>query len=278
MRLLSVVLWILLSATPAMGQVSFGIGISVPGVSIGINVPAYPDLVRVPGYPVYYAPRLGSNLFFYDGMYWVFQGDNWYASSWYNGPWGLVAPEVVPVYVLRIPVRYYRNPPPYFRGWQRDAPPRWGDHWGHDWEQHRSGWDRWDRRSAPAPAPLPIYQRQYSGNRYPSGEQQPVLHARNYRYQPHEPVVKQHYEEHAIHAPPPAQRGQQRAPVERSPRQQDARPSPPPQQERPPEQDPRRKAHQETTQGKGAAHESGRGKDQEKEREKGEDRGPERNK
>jgi len=62
-----------------MGQVS--VGIALPGVSIGINVPVYPELVRVPGYPVYYAPQLGANFFFYDGMYWVYQGDDWYASS-----------------------------------------------------------------------------------------------------------------------------------------------------------------------------------------------------
>ena len=78
--------------TSAIAQVSIGIGL--PGVSIGINLPLYPELVRVPGYPVYYAPRLDSNYFFYDGMYWVYQEDNWYASSWYNGPWGLVDPEV----------------------------------------------------------------------------------------------------------------------------------------------------------------------------------------
>jgi hypothetical protein len=34
-------------------------------------------------------------------MYWAYERDNWYASSWYNGPWGLVGPEVVPVFVLR---------------------------------------------------------------------------------------------------------------------------------------------------------------------------------
>ena len=42
----------------------------------------------VPGYPVYYAPGLVSNYFFNDGMYWVYQDDNRYASSWHNGPWG----------------------------------------------------------------------------------------------------------------------------------------------------------------------------------------------
>ena len=125
------------SISSATAQVSVGIGL--PGVSIGINLPVYPELVPVPGYPVYYAPRLNSNYFFYDGMYWVYQADNWYASSWYNGPWGLVAPEVVPLFVLRVPVRYYRQPPPYFRGWQANAPPRWGDHWGDDWKQRRGG-------------------------------------------------------------------------------------------------------------------------------------------
>jgi hypothetical protein len=199
-----IVLWMLLcAATSAAAQVSIGIG--VPGLSIGINVPVYPELVRVPGYPVYYAPRVAANFFFYDGMYWVYQGDAWYASSWYNGPWALVAPEAVPLFILRIPVRYYRQPPPYFRGWRPDAPPRWGEHWGPQWEQRRSGWDRWNRSAAPTPAPLPSYQRQYSGNRYPEAERQPALHGERYRYQPRDPVVQQHYEQQRMQgARPPA--------------------------------------------------------------------------
>ncbi len=197
--------------TSAIAQVSISIGL--PHVSIGINLPLYPELVRVPGYPVYYAPRLNSNYFFYDGMYWVYEGDNWYASSWYNGPWGLVYPEVVPLFVLRIPVQYYRHQPAYFRGWRADAPPRWGDHWGHEWERNRSGWDSWNHSSAPAPAPLPVYQGQYSGDRYPRVEQQMSLHGQNYQYQPREPVVRQHYQEPAMQrAPAPSQGGQQRAP------------------------------------------------------------------
>jgi len=208
-RYVFIVLGMLLySMASSAAQVS--IGISLPSVSIGINLPAYPQLVRVPGYPVYYAPRLDANFFFYDSMYWVYQDDNWYASSWYNGPWGLVAPEFVPLFVLRIPVRYYRQPPAYFRGWRSDAPPRWGDHWGRDWEQRRSGWDRWDRRAAPTPAPLPVYQRQYSGDRYPRQlEQQHELQQRNYRYQPRDPVVRQHYQERTEQGVP-AQREMQR--------------------------------------------------------------------
>ncbi len=170
------------------------IGIAVPGVSIGINLPAYPRLARVPGYPVYYAPQLEANFFFYDGMYWIYQNDDWYASSWYNGPWDLVEPYYVPVYVLQIPVRYYRRPPAYFHGWRPEAAPRWGDHWGRDWERRRSDWDRRPRR-APAAAPLPVYQRQYSGERYPQQvERQHELQQQKYRYQPRDPVVRQHYQ------------------------------------------------------------------------------------
>lgn len=228
MRYVLIVLWMLFwSVTAAIAQVSIGIGL--PGVSIGINLPLYPELVQVPGYPVYYAPRLDSNFFFYDGMYWVYERDNWYASSWYNGPWGVVGPEFVPLYILRVPVSYYRQPPAYFRGWRSDASPRWGEHWGNEWERRRSGWDRWNRSSVPAPAPLPVYQRQYSGDRYPRAEQQQALHSQNYRYQPRDAVVRQHYQEQAVQrAPAPSQRGQQGAPQERSPRQQDSQRSNPP--------------------------------------------------
>jgi len=106
------------------------VAVGYSGVNIGIHYSTYPDLVRIPGYPVYYAPRVDSNFFFYDGLYWVFHSDNWYVSSWYNGPWDYVGYYDVPAYLLRVPVRYYRQPPPYFRGWRADAPPRWGDHWG----------------------------------------------------------------------------------------------------------------------------------------------------
>jgi len=163
-------------------------------VSIGLNVPVYPQLVPVPGYPVYYAPGLNSNYFFYDGMYWVFVDDNWYASTWYNGPWELVAPDYVPLFILRVPVRYYRYPPVYFRTWYANAPPRWGEHWGTTWEQHHRGWNNWNRSAVPAPAPLPVYQRRYAGTRYPAVGQQYALQTQNYRYQPRDAVVRQHYQ------------------------------------------------------------------------------------
>ena len=244
--------------TSAMAQVSIGIGL--PGVSIGINLPAYPELVAVPGYPVYYAPRLNTNYFFYDGMYWVYQSDNWYASSWYNGPWGIVGPEAVPLYVLRVPVRYYRQPPPYFRGWQAERAPHWDEHWGNEWKQRRSGWDQWDHRSVPPRAPLPTYQRQYSGNRYPPVEQQAALHGQKYKYQPRDAEVQQHYQKQRVQSVPTMQQRESAAP-----RQEQAQSRPPqPQQQapRPPQQarGSQGKGSQDRgSQDKGSGHSSGQG-------------------
>jgi len=82
---------LLCTAAPTAAQISIGIG--VPSLDIGIHFPALPSLTIVPGSPVYYAPRVNSNFFFYDGMYWVYQDDNWYASSWYNGPWAAGRPQ-----------------------------------------------------------------------------------------------------------------------------------------------------------------------------------------
>src|SRR5687768_459621 len=188
----------MLACTTTSAATQIGIAIGHPTVTIGINLPVYPELVRVPGYPVYYAPRANSNVFFYDGLYWVYQEDIWYASTWYNGPWGMVSRDAVPLYVLRVPVRYYRHPPAYFSGWAVDAPPRWGDHWGSAWQQQRAGWDRWNRSSAPAVAPLPLYQRQYSGDRYPRLEQQQVLQSQQYRYQPRDAAVRQYYQQQGV--------------------------------------------------------------------------------
>ena len=220
----SLVVALMLSCGIGVAGAQVSVDFSIPGVSFGINMPTYPQLVPVPGYPVYYDPQANSNYFFYDGMYWVFANDNWYASTWYNGPWQLVGPDSVPLFILRVPVRYYREPPSYFRGWSSDQSPRWGDHWGNSWQQSHHDWDQWNRNAVPARAPLPVYQRQYSGDRYPHGEQQQALNATNYRYQPHDAQVRQHFPVaqgnvapvppakpmQAVHAnrPPAAQAGQ----------------------------------------------------------------------
>ncbi|HET8875494.1 MAG TPA: hypothetical protein VFO53_04115 [Casimicrobiaceae bacterium] len=201
-KALAVLAILLCSATPSLAQVS--LGFNSPGVSIGVNLPVYPDLVRIPGYPVYYAPQVNANYFFYDGLYWVFDGVNWYASTWYNGPWQLVTSDAVPLFLWRVPVRYYRERPAYFRGWALNAPPRWGAHWGNTWAQRHRGWDRWNRASVPAAAPLPTYQRRYAGNRYPRGDEQRALETRNYRYQPRERVAQQHFQQRSTQSTPAA--------------------------------------------------------------------------
>lgn len=210
-------------AISAAAEVRIGIGIGLPNVSIGINLPFYPQLVPVPGYPVYYAPRLNANYFFYDGMYWVYQDDNWYASNWYNGPWWFVESVGVPLFILRIPVRYYRQPPVYFRGWSMNAPPRWHHHWGHEWEQQRRGWDQWQRSSTPERAPLPAYQRKYSEEKYPRQvEQQHELHRQQYPYQPHETVTNEHLQQRLEQREPmPAQLERQEEPRRINPRRQE---------------------------------------------------------
>ena len=177
-------------------------GVAAPAlaeVGIHLNLGGYPTLQRIPNYPVYYAPGVRSNYFFYDGLYWVFQDDDWYASSWYNGPWRLVDRYAVPDYILRVPVRYYRQAPVYFKSWRADAPPRWEERWGRPWVERRRDWDRWDHRSSPAPAPLPTYQRDYRGDRYPRAEEQRrEIQSRSYRYRPHDPVAREHYDQSRI--------------------------------------------------------------------------------
>jgi hypothetical protein len=183
-------------STQAQAQTQLGVSIGNRGISLGFSMSTYPTLVPIPGYPVYYDPQVDENYFFYDGLYWVYGDDNWYSSPWYNGPWDLVSPAYVPLFVLRVPVRYYRRPPSYFRGWRSDAAPRWGQHWGPAWERRRSGWDQWDRRSVPRAAPLPTYQRNYTGSRYPRQvTQQRSIASRNYRYQPQDAATRQIHEQ-----------------------------------------------------------------------------------
>ena len=168
-----------LAAAPTPAHAHGGVRL---GVSVGLRLPVYPQLVQVPGYPVYYAPGVAANYFFHDGLYWLFEGDRWYSSGWYDGPWDEVGPDAVPAFVLRIPVGYYRAPPRWFVGWRHDAPPRWDDHWGRGWAHGHRGWDRWDRRADWRPAPLPAWQREYSGDRYPRApERQRSLHEEHAR-------------------------------------------------------------------------------------------------
>src|SRR5690606_20811841 len=168
-------------------------GMAAPALArlnIDIHLDMYPHLEHIPGYPVYYAPRLGHNYFFYDGLYWVFEDGDWFVSDWYNGPWDYVDPYEVPVFVLRVPVRYYRHPPAFFHGWHHHAPPRWGHRWGERWEHDRRGWDKWDHRHVPVAAQLPRYQRDYSRDRYPGRAEQHNIRERHYNHRPSGVIVR----------------------------------------------------------------------------------------
>ncbi|GHD72748.1 hypothetical protein GCM10011419_06440 [Vogesella fluminis] len=201
-------------------------------------------MVRVPGYPVYYAPRLNLNFFFYDGLYWVYSDDRWYASDWYNGPWWEVEPAYMPLFVLRVPIRYYRRPPMHFRYWRADRAPRWDEHWGHDWSRQHRDWNRWDRHTTPAPAPLPDYQRKFPERDYPrAAEQRQTIREQFYRYQPREAVTGQHFQQRSGPKTPRIEQ-QQRPDAQRQPqdgadysraepRRQHPEGGPPPQQRQP---------------------------------------------
>jgi len=109
-------------------------------VDIGINLPGPPVWAVVPGLPVYYAPATPADIFRYGHQYYAFTNGGWYMGNGYNGPWIVVAPQFVPVPLLRVPVRYYHVPPGHWRDWRREEPPHWEHEWGHDWDQHRNGW------------------------------------------------------------------------------------------------------------------------------------------
>lgn len=125
-----------LAAAPVAAQVH---------IDIGIHLPAPPPLVVVPEVrAVQYVPSASANLFFYGNQYWVYANNGWYVSRGYNGPWVVVAPQVVPRPVLLVPVSYYRVPPGHWKQWQRKYPPQWGHEWGQEWAHKRSWKDRDD--------------------------------------------------------------------------------------------------------------------------------------
>jgi hypothetical protein len=193
-RIALAVLLFIASIVPAAAQTYY---------DIDVDLPAYPEMLPVPDSPVYYAPGVDSNYFFYDGQYWDYNNDGWYTSAWYNGPWQYVDPIYVPTYVLWVPIHYYHRPPHYFRGWNPARPPRWGEHWGRDWQnRHNAVYGNRGAQSQ-ARAPLPAYQRQFTRDNYPRAPlQQQQLHQQHYRYQSQRPQPQQAQSQ-------PSQQGQQ---------------------------------------------------------------------
>jgi hypothetical protein len=98
-------------ATPAMARTSVQIG-------IGLNVPPpvveyrhEPHWVMVPDERVYVVDddALGYDYFRYGGWYWIYQNDNWFRSTRYNGPYRACRADYVPAPIWRLGDRdHYR--------------------------------------------------------------------------------------------------------------------------------------------------------------------------
>ena len=116
---------------------SAGLAPAQVNVDIGIHLGSPPPLVAVPESPVMYAPSVNGNFFFYQGGYYVFRRGAWYMAPRHDGPWAVVAPEYVPRPLLFVPVRYYRVPPPEWKGWHAEAAPHWLPAYGRRWEERR---------------------------------------------------------------------------------------------------------------------------------------------
>jgi len=116
---------LLISATARAGA-DVSVTISIPPITIESE----PELTYIPGTYVYFIPDRGDDFFFYQGYWWRPYNHHWYRAGFYNGPWVVIAPRLVPRPFLRLP-----------RGW-RTLPP------GHarlKWAEVKNGWKQWER-------------------------------------------------------------------------------------------------------------------------------------
>jgi len=108
------------------------------GLNLNFSVPL--QWAPVPGLPVYYGTNAPTNIFQYGGQYYVFDNGTWYVAPTYSGPWMVMAPQFIPAILLRVPVVYYRAPPPHWHAWRPAAPPRWEVVYGPAWAHVRPAW------------------------------------------------------------------------------------------------------------------------------------------
>ncbi len=123
---------------PLKSAAEVNVSITVP--LPGLVIPAPPALVVIPGTYAYYPPDVSVDIFFYHGYWYRPYGGHWYVSRDYNGPWGGVAVERVPVALRRLPPGYRHGPEGY-----RSVPyPEVRRNW-RTWERDRY-WDRHEGR------------------------------------------------------------------------------------------------------------------------------------
>lgn len=97
------------------------VGVSV-GVNIGGPAPAYvappisitapPLFILPPRLGFYVAAGVGYDMFYAGNTYYLYHGNAWYSSPYYNGPWVVVKYGTVPYEIRRHPfkqIHYYRD-------------------------------------------------------------------------------------------------------------------------------------------------------------------------
>lgn len=126
-------------------EVKAGIPIPPPPPFI---FPAPPSVFLVPNTYVYFVPDIEPDIFFYHGYWYRPHKSYWYRASFYNGPWGHIAP---PSVIINIGPNFRSVPPghqhiPYgqlrknWRGWERDR------YWDRPHERERRDLRREERR------------------------------------------------------------------------------------------------------------------------------------
>lgn len=147
----------ILLLTPASSvfasNVAFNAGVSVglPGASVnfGVGAPAYPYqpapiveppmFVQPPELGFYTAVGVPYDLFFLNNLFYLFSGNAWYSSPYYNGPWSSVYAYDVPYLLNRHPfhrIRYYRDY--YYGHYKRYG--RWDGYHHFRPERRHAGW------------------------------------------------------------------------------------------------------------------------------------------
>ncbi|NJD61940.1 MAG: hypothetical protein FIA93_04380 [Deltaproteobacteria bacterium] len=90
---------------------SYGQALAGTSVSINIGPPAVvvagpPEMVVIPNTMVYFAPGVEVDLLFHRDYWYTRNGDRWFRSRNYNGPWKIVGRRAVPVEIVRVPGNY----------------------------------------------------------------------------------------------------------------------------------------------------------------------------
>jgi hypothetical protein len=138
---------------------SYGQALAETSISINIGPPAVvvaspPEMVVIPNSMVYYAPGVEVDLLFHKDYWYTRNGDRWFRSRSYNGPWKVVGRRVVPVEIVRVPRNYramyaHHEHVPYGqlkKHWKHRENERhvvrgkWKGHGDdHSWNQHKGG-------------------------------------------------------------------------------------------------------------------------------------------